>query len=105
MEAGCLFWRAGAMVQELAETYGGYPLAPAARLKPVEAPKPRIIRVVRYPADKKIAFIKAIRQITGCDLKEAKDTSERDLPIEITVPAHWQTDEPEKLLQEAGVIL
>lgn len=34
MEAGCLMWRAGAMVQELAEKYGDYPLAPAAILKP-----------------------------------------------------------------------
>jgi ribosomal protein L7/L12 len=98
-------WRAGAMVQELAETYGGYPLAPAARLKPVEQPKPRVIRVIRYPADKKVAFIKAIRHITGLDLKSAKDLSEMDLPISIEVPPQWQSDEPEKLLREAGVIL
>jgi ribosomal protein L7/L12 len=97
--------RAGAMVQELAETYGGYPLAPAARLKPVEQPKPRVIRVIRYPADKKVAFIKAIRHITGLDLKSAKDLSEMDLPISIEVPPQWQSDEPEKLLREAGVIL
>lgn len=105
MEAGCLMWRAAAMTQELAEQYGGYPLAPAARLKPVEVPLPSVIRIVSYPPGNKIAVIKAIRHITGANLKEAKDISELNFPIVVSVPATITKEEATKIFLEAGAIL
>lgn len=105
MEAGCLMWRSAAMVQELAEQYGGYPLAPAARLKPVEKPLPTEIRVLRYSPQNKIAIIKAIRTITGCDLKQAKDMSELDQPFIVPVPASYPNSQAVDLLREAGAVL
>jgi hypothetical protein len=35
-EADALFWRAGALSQELHERFAGAPLAPGARMEPVE---------------------------------------------------------------------
>ena len=50
----------------------------------------RRVRVLEYPRDHKVSFIKAIRVATGLGLKEAKDISEqieRGMPhIEFSIP-------------------
>ena len=51
----------------------------------------RKVRIMDYPPDRKVSFIKAIREATGLTLKEAKDISEqkhygRQQYIEFTVP-------------------
>jgi len=45
----------------------------------------RTVRVDSYPADKKVTFIKLIREFTGLGLKEAKDLSEGNFPITFRV--------------------
>lgn len=47
----------------------------------------RTIRVDSYPYDKKVVFIKLIREFTGLGLKEAKDLSESGFPITFRVRA------------------
>jgi ribosomal protein L7/L12 len=107
MEAGCLMWRAGAMVQELAEKYGGYPLAPAAILEPPVPPAPivREVKVVHYRHEHKIAMIKAIRTLNGADLKTAKDLSEQNFPFIVPFDAKFTQHQAEALLREASASL
>lgn len=44
------------------------------------------VQVRAYDASRKIPFIKVLREITLCGLKEAKDKSEEPLPIRIGDP-------------------
>jgi len=54
------------------------------------------------PADKKIAIIKAVRQVTGLGLKEAKEIAEGAPKVLKDSVGKSEADEIKKLVEEAG---
>lgn len=60
------------------------------------------ITLEEVPADKKIAVIKVIREITGLGLKEAKDLSESAPKVLKEGASKTEAEEIKKKLQDAG---
>jgi ribosomal protein L7/L12 len=114
-ECNALSWRALATSQIQHERLRGCPLAPAAVNKPEEKMiemvkdtiKPARVKVLTYHDDRKISIIKAIRQISGYSLKEAKDLSELNNGTNFEVPINGvlTVEEASKILRLAGAIL
>jgi large subunit ribosomal protein L7/L12 len=75
---------------------------PAAAAAPVEEKTEFAIELKEAPADKKIAVIKVVREITGLGLKEAKDLVD-GAPKQIKDGvAKAEAEEMKKKLEEAG---
>ncbi|MEN9207952.1 MAG: 50S ribosomal protein L7/L12 [Gloeomargarita sp. GMQP_bins_120] len=80
----------------------GAPAAPAPAAEPVEEQTEFSVILEAVPADKKIAILKVVRELTGLGLKEAKDLVEAaPKPVKEGIPK----EEAEKIkakLVEAG---
>ncbi|MBF2099105.1 MAG: 50S ribosomal protein L7/L12 [Gloeomargaritaceae cyanobacterium C42_A2020_066] len=76
--------------------------APAAAAEPVEEQTEFTAVLQEVPADKKIAILKVVREITGLGLKEAKDLVEAaPKPVKEAV-AKEEAESIKKKLEEAG---
>jgi large subunit ribosomal protein L7/L12 len=64
------------------QTSGGPTPAPA----PVEVQTEFSVALVAYPADKKVAVIKVVREITSLGLKEAKELVEQSTAGDARIP-------------------
>jgi large subunit ribosomal protein L7/L12 len=60
------------------------------------------VTLAEVPADKKIAVIKALREITGLGLKEAKDLAESAPKVLKESAPKAEADEIKKKLEDAG---
>ncbi len=98
------------LIKDMEEKFGVSAAAPVAAAAPAaaggDAPaaeeKTQFDVVLNSFGDNKVAVIKAVRQITGLGLKEAKDIVEgAPKPIKEGI-AKADADEAIKLLQEAG---
>ena len=75
---------------------------PAAAAEPVEEKTEFDVILEDVPADKKIAVLKVVRELTGLGLKEAKDVVESTpKPVREAVPKE-AAEEAKKKLEEAG---
>lgn len=84
-------------VAAAAPAAGGGPAAAAA-----EEPANLSITIQEVPADKKIAVIKVIREITGLGLKEAKDMAESAPKVVKESSPKAEAAEIKKKLEDAG---
>ncbi len=97
------------MIKEMEEKFGVSAAAPVAVAGPAVAgdaaaaeEKTQFDVVITSFGDNKVAVIKAVRQITGLGLKEAKELVESaPKPVKEKV-AKGDAEEAAKLLQEAG---
>jgi ribosomal protein L7/L12 len=102
IECNALCWRSLAISQELHETLGSKPLAPAARTEPPPPPfKP--IKLLSYGPNK-VAVVKAIREVAYASLKEAVDTVNH-LPNEIFYNAAYPREKAIEILTAAGAVV
>lgn len=77
--------------------------APAAAQAPaVEEATNFKVTIEEVPADKKIAVIKVVREITGLGLKEAKDVTEGTPKVIKESAPKAEAEEIKKKLEEAG---
>jgi len=74
----------------------------AAAAAPVEEKTEFTVTLKEYPADKKVTVIKAIREITGLGLKEAKDLVEGVPSLVKEGVNKADSDAMKKKLEEAG---
>lgn len=96
------------LIKEMEEKFGVSAAAPAAAAAPVAGDAPAAEEKTQFNVvlssfgDNKVAVIKAVRQITGLGLKEAKDLVEgAPKPVKEGI-AKGEAEEAAKLLQEAG---
>lgn len=76
--------------------------APAAAPEPVEEQTAFDVILEAVPADKKIAVLKVVRELTGLGLKDAKDLVEAaPKPVKEGIPKE-EANEIKKKLEEAG---
>jgi large subunit ribosomal protein L7/L12 len=80
--------------------------APAAAAGPAQAAAEEAtdfkVTLEEAPADKKIAIIKVVREVTGLGLKEAKDVTEGCPKVLKESAPKAEAEEIKKKLQEAG---
>jgi ribosomal protein L7/L12 len=103
IEANAQAWRALAVSQELHEKLAGAPMCPAGVLEPPALPVPTPlpqVRVHSYTDGKKVAVIKAIREIGGYTLKDACDMVQGVYPF--TVDSRIAITNARRILTEAG---
>ncbi len=94
----------------LEERWGVTAAAPAAMMampaaaEAVAAEEPTAFQVTleSAPADKKIAVIKVVREITGLGLKEAKDLTESAPKVLKESASKAEADEIKKKVEDAG---
>jgi ribosomal protein L7/L12 len=99
IECNALAWRSLAISQELHEKLANAPLAPAARLKPIVVEyKP--IKILSYGRNK-VGVVKAIREISGYDLKRAIDAV-NNVPSDVEYKTSWTRDAALNHLVQAG---
>ncbi len=103
IECNALAWRALAVSQTLHEQYGGKPLAPAARIRPVEDTS-RKIHIVTFQDGKRVSLIRALRQLLDLSLKDSKDFTET-LPKTIDTPNGWSVAAARARLTNRGARL
>jgi ribosomal protein L7/L12 len=104
IECNALSWRSLAISQEMHEKLGARPLAPAARL---EAVFPEVItfKLTDYYPSNKIGVIKALRTLTGKDLKETVEFI-ADLPAVVSVTnGKYNLQSAKDLLTAAGGVV
>jgi len=91
---------AGGMV--MAAPVAAAAAAPAAAPEPVEEQTAFDVILEAVPADKKIAILKVVRELTGLGLKDAKDLVEAaPKPVKEGVPKE-EANDIKKKLEEAG---
>ena len=91
---------AGGMV--MAAPVAAAAAAPAAAPEPVEEQTAFDVILEAVPADKKIAILKVVRELTGLGLKDAKDLVEAaPNPVKEGVPKE-EANDIKKKLEEAG---
>jgi large subunit ribosomal protein L7/L12 len=78
------------------------PAAGAAAAAPAEEQTEFSVTLQEYPADKKVGVIKAVREITGLGLKEAKDLVEGVPALVKDAVAKSDVDAMKKKLEDAG---
>lgn len=109
---GLTLLEASELVKQIEETFGVSAAAPvggmmmampgAAAAEPVEEKTEFDVILDEVPADKKIAVLKIVREITGLGLKEAKDLVEATpKPVKEAV-AKAAAEDMKKRLEEAG---
>ncbi|MCJ2542075.1 50S ribosomal protein L7/L12 [Thermostichus vulcanus] len=76
--------------------------APAAAAEPVEEQTAFDVILEAVPADKKIAILKVVRELTGLGLKDAKDLVEAAPKAVKEGAAKEEANEIKKKLEEAG---
>lgn len=76
--------------------------APAAAAAPEEESTDFSVTIQEVPADKKIAVIKIVREITGLGLKEAKELAESAPKVVKETAPKAEAEEMKKKLEEAG---
>lgn len=92
---------AGGMVMAAPVAAAAAP-APAAAAEPVEEQTAFDVILEAVPADKKIAVLKVVRELTGLGLKDAKDLVEAaPKPVKEGIPKE-EANEIKKKLEEAG---
>ncbi|MGY2752081.1 large subunit ribosomal protein L7/L12 [Thermostichus sp. MS-CIW-21] len=92
---------AGGMVMAAPVAAAAAP-APAAAPEPVEEQTAFDVILEAVPADKKIAVLKVVRELTGLGLKDAKDLVEAaPKPVKEGLPKE-EANEIKKKLEEAG---
>lgn len=92
---------AGGMVMAAPVAAAAAP-APAAAPEPVEEQTAFDVILEAVPADKKIAVLKVVRELTGLGLKDAKDLVEAaPKPVKEGIPKE-EANEIKKKLEEAG---
>lgn len=92
---------AGGMVMTAPVAAAAAP-APAAAPEPVEEQTAFDVILEAVPADKKIAVLKVVRELTGLGLKDAKDLVEAaPKPVKEGIPKE-EANEIKKKLEEAG---
>ena len=109
---GLTLLEASELVKQIEEAFGVSAAAPvggmmmampgAAAAEPVEEKTEFDVILDEVPADKKIAVLKIVREITGLGLKEAKDLVEATpKPVKEAV-AKAAAEDMKKRLEEAG---
>jgi large subunit ribosomal protein L7/L12 len=110
---GLTLLEASELVKQIEETFGVSAAAPVggmmmampgagAAAEPVEEKTEFDVILDEVPADKKIAVLKIVREITGLGLKEAKDLVEATpKPVKEGI-AKAAADDMKKRLEEAG---
>jgi large subunit ribosomal protein L7/L12 len=78
------------------------PAAGAAAAAPAEEQTEFSVTLQEYPADKKVGVIKAVRELTGLGLKEAKDLVEGVPALVKDAVAKADVDAMKKKLEDAG---
>jgi large subunit ribosomal protein L7/L12 len=110
---GMTLLEAAELVKEIEETFGVSAAAPAGGMMMMAAPGAAPAEAVEektefdvvleeVPADKKIAILKVVREITGLGLKEAKDMVEAAPKAIKEGAAKADAEEIKKKLEEAG---
>ena len=104
---------AAELVKQIEEAFGVSAAAPAGGMMmapgPAAAPAEEVeektefdVILEEYPADKKIAILKQVRELTGLGLKEAKDLVESTpKPVKEGI-AKDAAEEAKKILEDAG---
>jgi len=93
---------AGGMVMAAPVAAAAAAPAPAAAAEPVEEQTAFDVILEAVPADKKIAVLKVVRELTGLGLKDAKDLVEAaPKPVKEGIPKE-EANEIKKKLEEAG---
>ncbi|MGL5510668.1 MAG: 50S ribosomal protein L7/L12 [Microcoleaceae cyanobacterium] len=109
---GLTLLEASELVKQIEEAFGVSAAAPvggmmmampgAAAAEPVEEKTEFDVILDEVPADKKIAILKIVREITGLGLKEAKDLVEATpKPVKEAI-AKAAAEDMKKRLEEAG---
>ena len=97
----------------LEETWGVKAAAPVAAVAAVAAAAPAEeaatefnVQIKEVPADKKLNVIKAVRELTGLGLKEAKDVADNPAGKNVKEKvSKADADAAKKKLEEAGAIV
>jgi large subunit ribosomal protein L7/L12 len=107
---GLTLLEASELVKQIEEAFGVSAAAPVggmmmAAAAPAEAAEEQTefnVELTEYPADKKIAVLKVVREITGLGLKEAKDMVEAAPKAIKEGIAKEAAEAIKKQLEEAG---
>jgi large subunit ribosomal protein L7/L12 len=109
---GMTLLEAAELVKEIEETFGVSAAAPVGGMimaapgaAPAEAAEEKTefdVVLEEVPADKKIAILKVVREITGLGLKEAKDLVEAAPKAVKESAAKADCEEIKKKLEDAG---
>lgn len=108
---GLTLLEAAELVKQIEETFGVSAAAPAGGMmmmaaapaaEPVEEKTEFDVVLEEVPADKKIAILKIVREITGLGLKEAKDMVESTPKAVKEATGKDDAEAVKKKLEEAG---